>query len=261
MAPMPESRSTSAAGCIWRNRDSARISERVLMTGPLAGRLHSHHSKIANAVVAREFGEENPHFWQKSPEMGHSSQQSLICDADAYSRGAQGRLSRSGSRALSRLVAGGSGLVIFGVLIDGPDIVEALACKNIFRSQQGGHHRMVLVVVLVHAIAADKMQGGESALENEANRVHVLLVPVVVNGISLALADDASVNHVSGVRKVNALDFFFRQRDQFGVWRGPQAVVLEAEVFQAVGAEGGVGNHFRRPRFVILHPSDLYRGI
>src|SRR5579864_5538785 len=195
MAPMPESRSTSAAGCIWRNRDSARISERVLMTGPLAGRLHSHHSKIANAVVAREFGEENPQFWQKSPEMGHSSQQSLIWDADAYSRGAQGCLSRSGSRALSRLVAGGSGLVIFGVLIDGPDIVEALACKNIFRGEQGSHHGVVLIVVLVHAVAAYEVKRGEGALENAANCVHVLLVPVVVNGISLALADDASVDY------------------------------------------------------------------
>ena len=49
-------------------------------------------------------------------------------------------------------------LVIFGVGVDLPEIVEFGVGQNIFRAQHRGHHGMVLVVVFVHPVAADKME-------------------------------------------------------------------------------------------------------
>src|SRR5947209_14350591 len=44
------------------------------------------------------------------------------------------------------LRARAAGLVILGVLIDIPDVVEALARQNVFRRQHRGHHGMILIV-------------------------------------------------------------------------------------------------------------------
>src|SRR3974390_1855454 len=60
----------------------------------------------------------------------------------------------------SGLAAGCTGLVILGVLVHGPDIVVHLAGDDVARRQQRGHHRVILVVVFVHAVAADEMKVG-----------------------------------------------------------------------------------------------------
>src|SRR3712207_8495253 len=45
------------------------------------------------------------------------------------------------------------------VLVDTPYVIEALARDDVPGRQDAGHHRVVLVVVLVHAVPADWMQG------------------------------------------------------------------------------------------------------
>ena len=47
--------------------------------------------------------------------------------------------------------------VILGVLIDVPDVVVLLAREDVSRNEHQRHHRMVLVVVFVHPVAADQV--------------------------------------------------------------------------------------------------------
>src|ERR1700682_3652074 len=56
-------------------------------------------------------------------------------------------------------------LVILGVLVDGPHVVEPLSSEDVARGKHRRHHRVVLVVVFVHAVAADHVQRRVAALE------------------------------------------------------------------------------------------------
>src|SRR5580698_6363026 len=50
------------------------------------------------------------------------------------------------------------GLVILGVLVHVPHVVERLARENVLRAEHRRHHGVILVVVLVHAVAPDQVQ-------------------------------------------------------------------------------------------------------
>src|ERR1043166_10033265 len=65
---------------------------------------------------------------------------------------------------------GRAGFVVFGVLVNLPEIVELSVSQNIFGAQHGGHHGVVLVVVFVHAVAADEMQIWITVFQFLANR-------------------------------------------------------------------------------------------
>src|SRR4051794_28616638 len=43
--------------------------------------------------------------------------------------------------------SGRAGLVVLGVLIDVPDVIEAPACQDVLGREHGGHHRVVLIIV------------------------------------------------------------------------------------------------------------------
>src|SRR3546814_8164026 len=58
-------------------------------------------------------------------------------------------------RRQRRLFALGAALMIFGVLVDTPDIIEFFASGDVAHRQHRGHHRMILVVIAVHAVAPD----------------------------------------------------------------------------------------------------------
>src|ERR1043166_4882108 len=68
--------------------------------------------------------------------------------------------------AAERLLhARAAGLVVLGVLVDVPDVVDARAGQDVLRRQHGGHHGVVLVVVFVHAVAPDHVQARIEAFE------------------------------------------------------------------------------------------------
>ena len=63
---------------------------------------------------------------------------------------------------------------------------------------------MVLIVVFVHAVAADKVKCRESRTQGITNDLDVTLVVVVVYRISFGLANDAAVNDIGGIGKLDA---------------------------------------------------------
>ena len=108
----------------------------------------------------------------------------------------------------------GCAACIFGILIHRPDIILALARQDISCGKHRSHHGVVLVVVLMHAITADQVKRGTVFVERFPNRVHVLLVSVVINRIRLGLPDDAAINHIRTGSEIYPLDFPLRQFDQ-----------------------------------------------
>src|SRR5205809_3132927 len=58
-----------------------------------------------------------------------------------------------------------TGLVIFGVSVNLPEIVKLRVSQNIFDAQHRGHHGVILIVILVHAVASDEMEVGITVVE------------------------------------------------------------------------------------------------
>src|SRR3990167_1402279 len=85
--------------------------------------------------------------------------------ADSLVRYLRGHVTDTGKR---RALAFGQGavahrtliasLVIFGILVDLPGVIDARTGLDVADGQHRRHHRMVLIVVAVHAVAADQMQ-------------------------------------------------------------------------------------------------------
>src|SRR5579864_7334664 len=104
--------------------------------------------------------------------------------AFALSRALAGDLLRNQPHAIERaLRTGGAGLVIFGVLVDVPHVVAPLAGDDVARGEHRRHHRVVLVIVFVHAVAADQVQGRVAAFEVEPDGGDVVAIVFVVDRI------------------------------------------------------------------------------
>jgi len=65
--------------------------------------------------------------------------------------------------------------------------------EDVPRGEEGGHHRVVLVVVFVQAVAAGEVEGREAGVEFGANRRDVCGVLVVIDRVGLRLTDDAAI--------------------------------------------------------------------
>src|SRR5256885_1128337 len=132
---------------------------------------------------------------------------------------------RHQAQALQRLpLTGRAGFVVLGVLVDVPDVVNGFACQDVLDGEHSRHHGMVLVVVLVHAVAADEMQRREALGQFGADRLDVLLVALVVDGIGLLLAHDATVLDVVLGRKADDGELLLGERYQVGIGGIPESV-------------------------------------
>ena len=93
-----------------------------------------------------------------------------------------------------------TGFVIFSIPVHLPKIVKLGIGKDIFHAQHRSHHGMILIVVFVHAIAANEMEVRVAFLDFVANRRNVLCVMVVVNWIGFLLPDNAPVDDIAFLR-------------------------------------------------------------
>ena len=155
------------------------------------------------------------------------------------------------------LFGGGAGFVILGVLVHFPEIVELGVGQNIFHAQHRGHHGVVLIVVFVHAVAADEMQIRITIVEFFANGRDMRGVIVVVNRIRFLLPNDAAVEHVAFLGQADLHQLALGQFDQIFVFRIPEAVVLETEIFEAVTSFVGIRHHLGRPGTEVLDAADF----
>src|SRR5688500_4591595 len=64
-------------------------------------------------------------------------------------------------------------LVVFGILVHAPDVELAGAGQDVLHGEHGGHHGVILIVVLVHPIAADDVERWIPLLELPADHLYM----------------------------------------------------------------------------------------
>src|SRR3954447_7893787 len=82
-------------------------------------------------------------------------------------------------------------LMIFLLDVHRPQVVTFP--EDVLHRKHGGEHRMVLVVVAVHAVAADHLDVGE-VVEPLANRAQGIAIMLVIDRIGFGLSNDGAVN-------------------------------------------------------------------
>ena len=129
--------------------------------------------------------------------------------------------------------------------VDGPEggLVD-VAGGDAVDDGHGGEHGVVLVVVLVHAVAADEEEVGE-AVGPGAEFVEAG-VGAEVGRVGLGDADDVGVEDFGCVRRMPIFcELAGGEGGDVGVGHGPERVGVVAEVFEADPDLGGVGDHVR----------------
>src|SRR6478735_9240553 len=120
----------------------------------------------AMALAAMYRASRMPRIRWNSSVMMLSSGRATAAAGDAFGhiadRRQRGGLVGCGREGLARgqdlLGAFVAGFVVLGILVDAPGVVQSLAGENVLDRQHRGHHRMVLVVVAMHSVAADEVQ-------------------------------------------------------------------------------------------------------
>ena len=143
--------------------------------------------------------------------------------------------------------------------VHGPDVV--VRAEEVLDRQHRGVHGVVLVVVLVHAVAADEVQAASMLVEVLDDVLDVAPVLGVVVRVRLGHAHHEASLDLVRLHEPELLELLGRERDEVIVRGRPELVALEHEVLQS---EAGlvVLHHVRRPRAEVLDAADLdLRGV
>src|SRR4051794_3035450 len=160
-------------------------------------------------------------------------------------------------RGAGGLLVGLRFLVIFLLDVHRPEVV-ALS-QDVLHREHCGQHRMVLVVVAVHAVAADDLQVREivEPLADDAKSVAIMLV---IDRIGLGLADHGAIDDFGIADEVQRAQLPLRLSKELLVALGPELVTLIAEIFHADARVVGIWDQLLRPGTEVLDPSDLHLG-
>jgi hypothetical protein len=148
--------------------------------------------------------------------------------------------------------------VIFSVSVDLPEIVKVRVGQNIFDAEHRGHHGVILIVILVHAVAADEVQVRITILQFLTDRCDVPRVIVIINGICFFLTNDTAIDQVPLFGQADLNQLTLGQLDQVAIARIPKTVMLKAELFEAVADLIGIGHHLGRPGAEVLDATNLH---
>src|SRR4051794_1502647 len=146
-------------------------------------------------------------------------------------------------RARGLLVALGF-LMIFLFDIHRPQVVTFP--EDVLHRKHGGEHRMVLVVVAVHAVAADDLKVRE-VVEPLADGAQGIAIMLVIDRIGFGLSNDGAVNDLGIADEIQRAQLPLRLREEILVALGPEVVALVAEIFHADARVFGIWHHFLRP--------------
>ncbi len=118
---------------------------------------------------------------------------------------------------------------------------------------------MILVVVLVHAVATDRMEVRDR-VDMASDHLEMVAVFGVVDRIGLRHPNDRSIVHLGGVGKTEHADLLRGERDQLLIGAVPQAVPFEAEVLHSEAGLLGIAEQVLAPVSEVLDPADLHAG-
>src|SRR5689334_7801380 len=151
----------------------------------------------------------------------------------------------------------GSPLLLFVVLIvhvDVPDVALVYPSGgDVFDRHPRRQHRMVLIVVAMHAVATDEEQvlDGVGMLPDRSE----VRVAAEIGGIGFGHADHVRGNDVFRVDKAQLFELADRQRLHLRIRKAPQLIGFVAEVFESQGDFGRIGRQRRAPVVEYLQPA------
>ena len=102
------------------------------------------------------------------------------------------------------------------------------------------------------------MQVGIPRFQLATDGRHVGRIVVVVDRIGLRLSHDVAVDDVALLGESQLHQFPRTKLEQFVIRRVPEAVPLEAEIFETVAGQVGVWHQLWRPAGEVLHPAHLH---
>ena len=185
---------------------------------------------------------------------------------DAQGHGDRTRASRIASApCISTSRSGGAAgppdlLVVLLVGVDAPQVVAARRSSRLRTAQHAGQHRVVLVVVAVQAVAADRSGRFSRPSTNSRTTRQVLAVARVVDRIGLRHAEDAAVLDVvarAPARCARAPACRARSARRRGIVQSSSPSVQKYSRPEA--GLGRVGHHVRAPVLEVLDAADLAR--
>src|SRR6185312_13101814 len=105
------------------------------------------------------------------------------------------------------------------------------AFNNVIDGGHGGQHRVVLVVVLVHAVAADKKQVLE-VIYIVADFTETVISPEI-GGIRLRDVNHTAIENISRVDDADLRHLSLREIDHLFIGKAPDGIGLITEIFEA----------------------------
>jgi hypothetical protein len=145
--------------------------------------------------------------------------------------------------------------VVLLLNVDRPHVVGRT--EEVVHREHCGVHRVVRIVVAVHAVAPHRKYVWHFGLQPRPNRLNVLTVRCVVHRVRLWHAHHVTLNNSSGGHQVQHVEFTFAEGNQVRIGAVPQSVAFIHEVFEPETGHP-VLHHERRPRCKILDTAERY---
>ena len=139
-------------------------------------------------------------------------------------------------------------------------IVGAAPGQDVADRQHRGHHRVILVVVAVHAVAADEVQRRDSSPRARRGSLRHWRRRLVIDRIGLLLAHDARRRRLARIAQpelCHLASWRARPDRRRSTTTGRR---LRSRNIRGRRRRGSVRHHFGRPASEILHPADLHLG-
>ena len=144
--------------------------------------------------------------------------------------------------------------MIFLFDVDFPDVVGR-AIHDVLHGQHRGVHRVVLIVVAMHAVTANWVNIGCAIVEPLAQTLHIGFVTLVVERVGLRHTHDISSFNLAWFDEADCFEFASGEGNELLVVGVPKFVALEHEVLESkTGAT--LFDHVRRPRTKILNAAN-----
>src|ERR1051326_126520 len=144
--------------------------------------------------------------------------------------------------------------VVLLVHIHAPEIV--ILPQDIPGCQHRRQHRMVLIVVFMHAIPTHQLQIGQ-AFDEVANDTHRIIITGIIYGVRLRHSNDSPILDINRLRESQRFQFSLAQRNEITIRHRPQSIAFEAEIFQGKARFGWIRHHLGTPILEVLDASEF----
>ena len=121
--------------------------------------------------------------------------------------------------------------MVLGLDIDLPHVVGG-AVDDVLDGEHRRVHRVVLIVVAMHAVAAHRVDIGDVRVEPASQHIDVVVVGGVVHRVGLRHPNHEPLFHDPGLEQPEPLHLRSTERNEIVIARGPEFVAFGHEIFE-----------------------------